>query len=143
MISHKGEFVINADQKAVFNYMDDPKNAALATPNVTDSDILTDKDDEKRLRAYYSLGPIDGELDLEMIDRREYDMIKYTIDGDISGVVTWEFEKINDSRTTFSYVAEYELERISAPDFLVKKATKYIENKNIDKFKSDIRSDIE
>ena len=143
MPTHNGRYVIKASAEDVFRYMDNADNSVKATPSLKDAEVVENNENEKIIEASYSLGKIiSGDILLIEDERIEGQKLKFNIQGDIEGYAVWKFEN-RESDSVFTYQASYELKKISAPSFLVDKVASRIDERNMNSFIKNLRSDLE
>jgi carbon monoxide dehydrogenase subunit G len=144
MPEHTGEYIIRAPREDVFKYMDDPKNAVKATPNIKNANVIKNNEDNRKIEAQYSIGNIiQGKISLVEEQNVKNEFIKFTIKGDIEGYVQWEFKDTEELNTIFSYKSSYDVKNVKAPRFLVQKVASRIDKKNMKSFIRNLRSELE
>lgn len=140
----EGEYYIDHPPEVVFEYMNQPSNAAEVSPTLENSEGVRVADNGGWVvRAEYEVagGIADGELILQPEAFEPEEKIRYTLDDDISGYVEWRFEEEGDG-TMFTYEAEYTVE-IPVPSFFMETVGRQITQRELDAIISNLRTQVD
>jgi carbon monoxide dehydrogenase subunit G len=140
MVHQEGSYYIDYSPEDVFEYMNQPRNAAEVSPTLENSrEIGKANNGGWIVEAEYEIagGIADGSIILRPEVFEKNRRIKYTVDDDISGYIEWKFNQ-QDEGTEFIYEADYSVE-IPVPDLFMNTIGKQITKRELEEIIKNIR----
>jgi len=109
MISVSDSVLIDAPVERVYEYMDDPHNHEEVTPSITDvRNVERLKNGGKRLEHTYKMAGIGVDGELEEVEHKENELMRFEMRGELEGEIKLGFEE-EDGGTRLTYTAEYNI----------------------------------
>lgn len=143
MVYQEGKYYIDYPPETVFEYMNQPENAAEVSPTLENSEEIGKADNGGWIvEAEYEIvgGIADGTITMRPEVFEQNRRIRYTVDDDISGYVDWKFEQ-QDEGTQFIYEAEYSVE-IPVPDLFMNTVGKQITKRELNEIIKNLRDGV-